>query len=151
MTSCARSPSRSMSARMTRRIWSSTRPPIARMVCFRASSSSWKWRAMTASLPEAAGDVVLGPLVARVGEQLARDPDLDQLAQQHEAGIVRHPGGLLHVVGHDDDRIAVLQLEHELLDLGGGDRIEGRAGLVHQEHVGLDRDRPGDAQALLLP
>ncbi len=32
----------------------------------------------------------------------------------------------------------------------GGDRVERRAGLVHQEHVGLDGDGPGDAEPLLL-
>ena len=31
-----------------------------------------------------------------------------------------------------------------------GDRVERRAGLVHQQHLGLDGDRPGDAQPLLL-
>src|SRR3546814_3379612 len=36
------------------------------------------------------------------------------------------------------------------LDLGGGDRIERRAGLVHQDHFGIDRDGAGDAKPLLL-
>src|SRR6266513_3408386 len=173
MTSCACGPSRSMSARMTRRIWSSTSPPIASRVCLSASSSSWKCRDMAppildfarlgrrgpsprdvvrlALLPEPAGDVVLGPLVARVREERARHTELDQLAQEHEARGVGHAGRLLHVVGHDDDRVAVLQLEHQLLDLRRGDGIEGRARLVHQEHVRLDRDRARDAEPLLLP
>ena len=34
--------------------------------------------------------------------------------------------------------------------LGRGDGVEGRARLVHEEHVGLDGDGPRDAQALLL-
>ena len=37
-----------------------------------------------------------------------------------------------------------------LLDDPGGHRVEGRAGLVHEQHVGLDREGPGDAQPLLL-
>ncbi len=32
----------------------------------------------------------------------------------------------------------------------GGDGVQGRAGLVQQDHLGLDRQHPGDAQALLL-
>src|SRR5437773_9010677 len=104
-----------------------------------------------ALLPEPAGDVVLGPLVARVREERARHAELDQLPQEHEARGVGHAGRLLHVVGHDDDRVAVLQLEHQLLDLRRGDGIQGRARLVHQEHVRLDRDRAGDAEPLLLP
>ena len=42
------------------------------------------------------------------------------------------------------------QLVDQLLDMGGGDRVERRAGLVHQDHLGADRDRARDAQALLL-
>jgi hypothetical protein len=53
-------------------------------------------------------------------------------------------------VGDDRDRVAPAQLVDQLLDPGGGDRIERRAGLVHQDHLGIDRDRPRDAQALLL-
>ena len=32
----------------------------------------------------------------------------------------------------------------------GRDRVEGRGGLVEQQHVRFDRDRPGDAEPLLL-
>ena len=42
------------------------------------------------------------------------------------------------------------QLVDQLLDLGGGDRVERRAGLVHQQHLRLDRERAGDAEPLLL-
>ena len=59
--------------------------------------------------------------------------------------------GLLHGMRHDADSVLLAQFIDQLLDLGGRDRIERRAGLVHQDHVGLDRDRAGDAQALLLP
>ena len=38
----------------------------------------------------------------------------------------------------------------QVLDLAGGDGVEGRAGLVHQQHLGLGGDGPGDAQPLLL-
>ena len=43
-----------------------------------------------------------------------------------------------------------LQLVHQRLDGERGDRVERRTRLVHQQHVGLDGDRPGDAQPLLL-
>src|ERR687891_1522676 len=114
---------------------------MASSVCLSASSSSWKCRcipppiehgghdmapkppyarrvpaepghaSLTPSLAEAAGDVVLGALVARVGEQLPGDAELHQLSQEHEPRVVGHPGRLLHVVGDDHDRIAVLQLQ----------------------------------------
>ena len=38
----------------------------------------------------------------------------------------------------------------QLLDPGGGDRIERRSRLVQQQHLRLQRDRARDAQALLL-
>jgi hypothetical protein len=46
--------------------------------------------------------------------------------------------------------VVALQLVDQLLDLAGGDRVERRAGLVEQQHLGLDGDAAGDAQALLL-
>ena len=45
---------------------------------------------------------------------------------------------------------SLLELEHQVLDPAGGDRVERRARLVHQDHVGLDGERAGDAEALLL-
>ena len=44
----------------------------------------------------------------------------------------------------------LLQLGDQVLDRQRRDRVERRAGLVHQQHLGLDRGRAGDAQALLL-
>jgi hypothetical protein len=38
----------------------------------------------------------------------------------------------------------------QLLDHHRRLRIQGRARLVHQHHLGLDRQRAGDAQPLLL-
>ena len=87
---------------------------------------------------------------ARIGEDLARLAIFDQLAEVEKGGALRHARGLLHVVGDDDDRVAAAQLVDQFLDLGGGDRVERRAGLVHQDHLGIDGDGAGDAQPLLL-
>src|SRR3954453_13368260 len=129
-----------------------SRPP--RACCSSSRSSCWKWErpepVATESLPELAGDVVLRPRIVRVREDLVGVGNLHELAGEHERGLVRHARGLLHVVGDDHDRVALLELEHELLDLQRGDRIQGRGGLVHDDHLGFDRDRAGDAQALLL-
>ena len=76
--------------------------------------------------------------------------ELDQLAEIHEGGEVGDARGLLHVVGDDHDRVVVLQLVDQLLDLGGRDRIERRARLVEQDHLRLHRDGARDAQPLLL-
>src|SRR5438093_13539724 len=112
---------------------------MASSVCFRWSSSSWKWRciARLPGLAEATGDVVFRPRVAGMGEQFLGDAELHQLSEQEKPRVIGHPSRLLHVVRHDDDRVAVLELQHQFLDLGGGDGIEGRARLVHEENVRL--------------
>jgi hypothetical protein len=66
-----------------------------------------------------------------------------------ERRVVADPGRLLHVVRDDHDGVA-RQFVHQVLDLRGGDRVQRGARLVHQDHVGLDGDRAGDAQPLLL-
>src|SRR3954452_17646603 len=161
MTRSAACESRLTSASAAAASWRSTSPPMAtillvssakstsneRTVCLRAWMSA---SAMPRSSAEPAGDVVLGHLLARLGEHLVGPAELDQVAEMKEGGLLRDPRRLLHVVGHDHDREARAQLVDELLDMGGGDRVERRAGLVHQDYLGADRDGPGDAQALLL-
>src|ERR1700761_8231218 len=99
---------------------------------------------------EAAGDVILGPPIARRGEDLAGVVELDQLAEIHEGGLVGDARRLLHVMGHDRDRVVLGELLDQLLDLGGRDRIERRARLPGQDHLGPHRHGAGDAEALLL-
>jgi hypothetical protein len=53
-------------------------------------------------------------------------------------------------VGHDDDRVALLELGDEVLDRQGRDRVQGAARLVHEQDLRLDGDRPRDAEPLLL-
>ena len=43
-----------------------------------------------------------------------------------------------------------LDLLHEVLDAPGGDGVEGRAGLVHEDDLGVGGQGPGDAEPLLL-
>src|SRR5262245_24021459 len=99
---------------------------------------------------EATGDIVLRAPVARRREHLARGIELGQLAQIHERREIRDAGGLLHIMRDDHDRIVRLELVDQLLDLGGRDRIERRARLVEQDHLGLHRNRARDAEPLLL-
>src|SRR4029453_2419819 len=99
---------------------------------------------------ETTGDVVLGGPIARRGEYLAGFVEFNQFAKIHEGGAVGYARRLLHVVSDNHDRIVRFQLVDQLLDLGGRDRIERRAWLVEQDHLGSHRHRAGDAQALLL-
>ena len=101
-------------------------------------------------LAEATGDVVLGEAVARVGEDAVGIADLDQLTQVEVGGALRDARRLLHGVGDDHDRVRLAQLIDQILDACGGDRVERRARLVHEDHLRLHRDGARDAQALLL-
>src|SRR4051794_37050417 len=110
-------------------------PPSA--CCSSRASSSWKWTRGVSGLIRSAhlaGDVGLRALVVGVGEDLlglvvlhdVAGPVLSALVQDdgEEGRPVRHAGGLLHVVGDDHDRVLVLELDHEVLDPSGGDRVQ---------------------------
>ena len=72
------------------------------------------------------------------------------LPEPEKRGDVRDARRLLHVVRDDDDRVAALQLVNQLLDPLGRDRVERRRRFVHQQDLGLDRQRARDAETLLL-
>jgi hypothetical protein len=105
---------------------------------------------LTPIFSESAGDVILGPAIRRVGEDPLGVADLDERPVQQKGSPIGDPCRLLHVVGDDDDRVALPQLLDELLDAGRRDRVERRARLVHQDHLGVDGEHARDAQALLL-
>ena len=67
-----------------------------------------------------------------------------------EGGDVGDAGGLLHVVGDDDDGVVPLQLGDQVLDDHRRYRVQRRAGLVHEQDLRLDGEAAGDAQPLLL-
>src|SRR4051812_15847852 len=152
MTIVASSTSWCWRASRTRSSCSMTRssPPSA----WRSSSASSAWKCWRTSwampLAELPRDVLLGPPVLGRGEDLVGQTELDELAVEQERREVGDARGLLHVVGDDDDRHPVLELVDELLDLQRGHRVQRRARLVHQDHLGVDRERARDAQPLLL-
>src|SRR3712207_2420014 len=129
----------------------SARPPICAIVA-RSWSRSWSkaltvWALMRlGSSAVAAGDVILGAGLAGIGEDFGRLAIFDEVAEVEKGGLLRDPRRLLHVVGDDHDRIAAAKLVDQLLDLGGGDRIERGSRLVHQDHLGIDGDGAGDAE-----
>jgi len=76
--------------------------------------------------------------------------ELHHAAVQEEARLLCHAGGLLHVVSHNHDGVLRLQLKDQIFDLGGGDRVQSRGGLIHQQHFRVHGQRARNAQALLL-
>src|ERR1700730_3967521 len=132
MTSLASTLLRSTRARMDSAIACSTMLPMRTTPDF-SSASSWSKRVRVVAtrlfLPEAAGNVILGPAVLRSIEDVVGGAELDHLAgaafvHQHEGGEVGDAGRLLHVVRHDHDRIPLFEFLHEFLDTQRGDRVE---------------------------
>src|SRR5438105_8429179 len=130
----------------------------ARLITTLADPRQWHDLFPRGDLAELAPDILFGQLFARRFEDLRRLPQLDQITgsaamrdvDREECRQIGNPGRLLHVVGDEYDRVLVLQLQHQLLDAPRRDWIESRARFVHQQHRGVGRDRPRDAQALLL-
>src|SRR3989338_7915232 len=101
-------------------------------------------------LTEPSCDVILRELIRGRGEYLVRRVELYDLAEHEKSGALGYARGLLHVVRDYDDGVVPLQFRHEVFYLGGGDRVEGRAGLVHEYHLRLHGHRARDAEPLLL-
>ena len=76
--------------------------------------------------------------------------ELDHLAEIEEGGDLRDARRLLHVVGDDGDGVVVASARRSAPRSSRSDRIERRARLVEQDHLGLHRDGARDAQPLLL-
>src|SRR5712692_6488130 len=160
ITRLARSASRLARAPTASAICFSARPPISATRRVSSCRSASKALAVCsfimsailarAGSPEAAGDIVLRATIARSREHIAGGVEFNELAEIHEGGEVGDPRRLLHVVRHDHDRVVLLELVDQLLDLSGRDRVERRAGLVEQDHLRPHRHRAGDAQPLLL-
>src|SRR6266850_689426 len=101
-------------------------------------------------LSKFARHVIFRPGLLRIGEDLLGGAMLHQLAHVEERGGVRDARGLLHVVGDDDDGELLAKLPDQLLDLGGGDGVEGAGGLVHEQDFRPHGQCARDAEPLLL-
>ena len=95
-------------------------------------------------------NVVMGPLIPGICEHLGGRIECDEFAEIHEGREIGYTRRLLDVVGHDRHRMVNLEILDQFLDLGGRCRVKRRAGLVEQNDLRLDRQRAGDAKALLL-
>src|SRR5579862_3555165 len=95
-------------------------------------------------------DVVFGLLYPWARKQGVGGAAFDQTALEEEGGFVRYAGGLLHVVGHNDDGVVAFQLEDQVFDASRRGRIQGRCWLVHEQNFGVGGQGAGDAKTLLL-
>ena len=90
--------------------------------------------------------------ILRCAEQLGRPALLDNAPAIHEDDAVGDLAGKAHLVSHDNHGDAGLcQLLHHVEHLADHLRVESRGRLVEKKHFRLHGERPGDADALLLP
>src|SRR5690348_8680331 len=129
----------------------SASPPISAMSPLSRVMSSSKALTVCSISAVPSRDVILGARLDRIGENIRGATILHHLAEVEERRALADAGCLLHRMGDDHDRVVTAQLVDEFLDPRGRDRIEGRAGLVHQDHLGIHCDRARDAKPLLLP
>ena len=88
----------------------------------------------------------------RRGEQRGSVGDLDETAEIHDGDAVRHMVHDREVVADEQVGQAeiVLQVAHQVEDLGLDRHVERRGRLVAQDQVRLAGERPGDGDALAL-
>ena len=86
----------------------------------------------------------------RIRENLRGGIIFDEFPEIEEGRFPGYTPCLLHAVGDDHDREVFFQLEDEVFDSRGRDRIQRRARLIHQEDFRFIDDGPRDAQPLLL-
>src|SRR5215208_5185253 len=90
--------------------------------------------------------------MARLGRDLLRRRDLDQLAQVHHADAVGDVGDDGEVVGDEEISEAELALEvaQQVEHLGLDGDVQRGDGLVADDELGVNADGAGDANALTL-
>src|ERR1700731_3501293 len=74
-------------------------------------------------LAEPSRDVILGLLLAGPREDFRSRVDLDQVTVIEERGAIADAGGLLHVMRDNHDRVVLLELEDQVLNVRGRCRI----------------------------
>src|SRR3546814_11105850 len=77
--------------------------------------------------------------------------DLAAGARRHDDDLRRQEDRLRNRVGDEDDGLAgaLPEAQKLLVEVVAGDLVEGAEGLVHQQQLGLERQRASDGDALL--
>ena len=118
-------------------------PRLARWIC--------SYTCVRSSVKRGSARVVIW---SRSGAQVDRQVLLHprrRLRQHDDAFAQVHR--LIDVVRHEEDRHPALQVQaaHEVFEVGAGLGVDRGERLVHDEHLGLVRDRARDRDALLHP
>ena len=102
------------------------------------------------ALSETSRNIILGRFFARIRKYLLRIIIFHHIAHIEEGCFVTDTRGLLHVVGDHDDGVLLLEFHCQVLNLRGGNGVQGGGGLVHQKDFRFVGQGPGNADALLL-
>src|SRR6266496_3359339 len=95
-------------------------------------------------------DIVFCLLLLWMCKDLGGRCKFDQFAGKEKTRKLGDTCCLLHVVRHDNNRVIILQLCHQFLNLQRCNGIERRCRLIHQQDLGLDCDGTSNTEALLL-
>src|SRR5205807_3252692 len=106
--------------------------------------------AESCELAKSTSDVIFRAFLARVSKNFRGRSELDEFAEIKDTSVIGNAPGLLHVVSDNYDGVLRFQFLNQFFDPCRRDRIERRARFVHEDHVGLNRERAGDAKPLLL-
>ncbi|NDF49556.1 MAG: hypothetical protein EB116_05625 [Betaproteobacteria bacterium] len=98
------------------RFWKTAAIEPAALVGYKACGCGMG-QALNIAAASGSYNVVFGLFFARFDKHLLGHAEFHELANIHEGCEIRYPCGLLHVVGHDRNRVVGLQLVHQFLDL----------------------------------
>ena len=96
-------------------------------------------------------DEVAHVVVGGIGDDIFGRPDLDDAAVLHDCDSGPESDGFIQIVSDEQGRLVQVlgELEKLVLQLAADQRIEGAERLVHQEHVGIRRERASESDPLL--
>jgi hypothetical protein len=91
--------------------------------------------------------------VYRIGDDSGGRADLDDLAEVHDGNSVAHVSHDGQVVGDEEtgDAEALLERPEQIEHLGLNGNVECGNGLVADNEIGFDSERPRDTDTLALP
>ena len=81
---------------------------------------------------------------------MRRGTELNHLPSQDESGEIADARSLLHIVSDDGDGGQILEVDKQLFDLCGADRIQRGTRLVQKQHFRFNGQSARDTQTLLL-
>src|SRR3984893_5203331 len=88
-------------------------------------------------------EIGLDPRIGVLDDPIERI-DFHAMVDNHPDTIAGTEDGVQIVRDHDDgEPQLLLQIQYQLVELGGADRVEARSGLIEKQQARIERQRPG--------